>query len=204
MGKELSNLLNTTLENKPVIFACDFNKSWDSDPVNDFRERHPYMTSAYDASDKTKVSSKKLRKAGEQTNKIGERIEHTIDYIFASPHFTKTAHLELPTVEEVKRVTGENGLPCWKFPSDHFNLVADFEFNDYSPKRRARRDSDPGQSNTRPNRSQRSSAPGRPITFARNGRRDAPNAMQRSRRRLLPNQAMHDLLELCRAHGFEN
>jgi endonuclease/exonuclease/phosphatase family metal-dependent hydrolase len=133
--KELSSLLTTflTLKNMPVIFACDFNKSWESAPVQTFRTNFPNMTSAYDATDKKRVSSKKLRKAGEQTNKIGERIEHTIDYIFTSKHFTKRAHLELPTVKEVEAVTRENGLPCWKFPSDHFNLVADFDFNPNAP-----------------------------------------------------------------------
>merc|ERR1712098_998897 len=84
------------------------------------------------------VSSLKLRKAGEQTNKIGENIEHTIDYIFTSPHFKNVGYLKLPTVKYVRKVYPD-GLPCWKFPSDHFNLVADFEFTPDSisaPRRR--------------------------------------------------------------------
>lgn len=50
---------------------------------------------------------------------------HTIDYVFYSGHKIHVdAVLELPTAEEI----GEDRVPSFAYPSDHFSLCCDFKF----------------------------------------------------------------------------
>lgn len=63
------------------------------------------------------------------TWKIREDGEYcqTLDYIFYNKNVFKVMRLlEIPTVEDI----GENRVPSYRYPSDHFSLVADLNFID--------------------------------------------------------------------------
>lgn len=122
---------------KPIIFACDFNKSAKTGAYKSFmqttKNKGLTMQSAYEE-DEDRKTSVKIRRGGEQQNKIGKQIKETIDYIFFSQqHFQKVNTLQLPKVEDINKMTDDRGLPSWRFPSDHLHIVADLKLK---PKRR--------------------------------------------------------------------
>ncbi|XP_003736916.2 nocturnin isoform X1 [Drosophila pseudoobscura] len=64
----------------------------------------------------------KIREEGEEC--------HTIDYVFYTPDHLKIKNcLEFPAGEEI----GKNRTPSYRYPSDHFSLVCDFELLDGPP-----------------------------------------------------------------------
>merc|ERR1712098_815454 len=125
------------LGNRPTIFACDLNNDAKS-VVFQFFKSHTTQSldekpkerfeSVYDLEEKERFSCVKMRKGGNQSDKVGKVKNHTIDYIFYSKDgFKPKAHLEIPKKDEVLAATNGLGLPCWKYPSDHFMLAADLE-----------------------------------------------------------------------------
>merc|ERR1711964_525995 len=69
-----------------------------------------------------KYSSGKWRKGGSMIDKCRE-IYQTIDFIFHSKEFQTVNLLDYPTYAEIVAVS-TLGLPCWKYPSDHFCVGA--------------------------------------------------------------------------------
>merc|ERR1712138_222205 len=82
------------------------------------------LVSSYNLNDTQRLSSVKIRKGGDQPEKTGKFKNHTIDYIFHSKHWKTKGTLQIPLSEDVLKATNNLGLPCWKFPSDHFMLAA--------------------------------------------------------------------------------
>jgi len=59
--------------------------------------------------------------------RVGSQDKHTVDYIFyqKSKDVRVAGYLNIPTEKEVNQ---ETLLPGWEYPSDHFSLMASFEF----------------------------------------------------------------------------
>merc|ERR1712096_182004 len=87
-----------------------------------------YLSPAYPLGDKGHHSTVKWRKGGGQPAKIKPKLEtkRTIDFIFHSKAIEKKATLSIPHYDEVIAGSKGLGLPCWKYPSDHFMIGADF------------------------------------------------------------------------------
>jgi len=110
---------------KPIIFTCDFNTSVSSKTFEYFQDLNKTLTSAYDLSDTERLSTVKKRKGGDQPNKVGKEKNHTIDFIFYSQAWKCVGTLGIPHKDHVLKETNGLGMPCWRYPSDHFMLCAD-------------------------------------------------------------------------------
>ncbi|XP_050542104.1 nocturnin isoform X3 [Daktulosphaira vitifoliae] len=123
-GKDLLEFISSHTGERPTVICGDFNAE-PIEPVYNTMCSYPSLPldSAYKVSgSEPPYTSWKIR-GGE-----GE-VMHTIDYIFYTKQkLTVSAILNMPTEKDV----GENRVPSFSYPSDHFSLVSDFHFNKQS------------------------------------------------------------------------
>ncbi|XP_022900104.1 nocturnin isoform X2 [Onthophagus taurus] len=123
-GKDLIDFVSSHCGNRPVVLCGDFNAE-PSEPVYSTVTNNSFLdlSSAYADCQPPDVSpceppytTWKIRDEGE--------ICHTIDYIFYSRKKLEVdAVLELPSGEDI----GEDRVPSFCYPSDHFSLCTDFK-----------------------------------------------------------------------------
>ncbi|XP_018579582.1 nocturnin isoform X2 [Anoplophora glabripennis] len=126
-GKDLLQFISKHCGSRPLILAGDFN----AEPIEPIyntilSDSHLGLSSAYANCDTNPKLSSAEREPPYTTWKIRDEGEvcHTIDYVFYSKDSLEVdAVLELPTEEEI----GENRVPSFAYPSDHFSLVCDFK-----------------------------------------------------------------------------
>ncbi|GIY96936.1 nocturnin [Caerostris extrusa] len=119
-GKDLMDFIKAYSGNNPVIITGDFNAN-PCEPIyqaliND--DTYP-LDSAYRYLSNTNAEPRyttwKIREDGEYCQ--------TLDYIFYTCNsFAVENVLQIPTGEDI----GEGRVPSYRYPSDHFSLVADF------------------------------------------------------------------------------
>ncbi|XP_068913744.1 nocturnin isoform X5 [Tenebrio molitor] len=134
-GKDLLQFVGQHCGGRPVVLCGDFN----AEPVEPvygtvLADEHLNLGSAYADCDTSNVNSA-AREPPYTTWKIRDEGEvcHTIDYVFYKKDSLEVeAVLELPTGEEI----GEDRVPSFSYPSDHFSLVCDFKIGD-QPKKAA-------------------------------------------------------------------
>ncbi|XP_015908367.1 nocturnin isoform X3 [Parasteatoda tepidariorum] len=123
-GKDLMDFIKVFSGNSPVILTGDFNAN-PAEPVykivlND--DINP-LDSAY------RYLNNKRTEPAYTTWKIREDGEYcqTLDYIFFSRNSFEVSNLlQLPSCEDI----GEGRVPSYKYPSDHFSLVADLDLSE--------------------------------------------------------------------------
>lgn len=114
----------------PVIFACDFNTNTTTKAYQAFEEKNqkigPQMISSYKTAGsgrETSYTTSKWRKGGPQLDKLGKTTQ-TIDFIFYSQKdWDVRSTLSIPDQSTLEPLL----MPGWRYPSDHFSLVADLE-----------------------------------------------------------------------------
>eukprot|EP00735_Rhodelphis_limneticus_P013890 TRINITY_DN7851_c0_g1::TRINITY_DN7851_c0_g1_i1::g.23813::m.23813 TRINITY_DN7851_c0_g1::TRINITY_DN7851_c0_g1_i1::g.23813 ORF type:complete len:378 (-),score=22.23,sp/A8MS41/CCR4D_ARATH/29.72/5e-32,Exo_endo_phos/PF03372.18/1.3e-17 TRINITY_DN7851_c0_g1_i1:44-1039(-) len=136
----------------PIILGGDFNTLPDALPYRYLMERsldinipeiaeYPYLIPySLDEMEKAPVElfsaySTLMQKEPDFTNYVGPSIDRsekfigTLDYIFYTQGLRPTSVLRIPVQSdlEAKKIVG---LPTGQFPSDHFSLVAEFEFEE--------------------------------------------------------------------------
>lgn len=139
MAKKIKELLsepyNRNGDMRPLVYAADFNTNPGTETFKEFYNiTKGVMTSAYDNLDmdkpaegkpvytnKTPDTSFKSRKGGNQFAKC-QPIGQAIDFIFHSNQWKCTHTL---SVIELLKLCADFGLPNWKYPSDHFMIMAD-------------------------------------------------------------------------------
>lgn len=135
-GKDLLQFINNHYNNRPVIVCGDFNAE-PTEPVYNIFTNNDFLklSSAY-ADSNLYMQDVVYREPPYTTWKIREEGEvcHTIDYIFYSNEDMEVdAVLDFPTEEEI----GEDRVPSFKYPSDHFSLVCDLKFKNTKRKKSA-------------------------------------------------------------------
>ncbi|RZB38607.1 Exo endo phos domain containing protein, partial [Asbolus verrucosus] len=125
-GKDLLQFIAQHCGNRPVVVCGDFNAE-PVEPIYNTMLTDKYLSlgSAYADCDSWNLNSV-AREPPYTTWKIRDEGEvcHTIDYIFYKKNKLEVeAVLELPTGEEI----GEDRVPSFAYPSDHFSLVCDFK-----------------------------------------------------------------------------
>ncbi|GFX77500.1 nocturnin [Trichonephila clavipes] len=123
-GRDLLDFIKAHSGNNPVIVTGDFNAN-PSEPVYHTLTKDDTfpLDSAY------RYLNNKKTEPPYTTWKIREDGEYcqTLDYIFFTRFsFEVESVLQLPTVEDI----GEGRVPSYRYPSDHFALVADFLLNE--------------------------------------------------------------------------
>lgn len=118
-GKDVLNFIQCNRKDRPVIVCGDFNAEC-SEPVYSVMTTNPTLplSSAYyqKGNKEPLYTTWKIREEGE--------ICHTIDYIFYSRgNFDVLSLLNLPSAEQI----GEDRVPSYSYPSDHFSLVSELE-----------------------------------------------------------------------------
>lgn len=124
-GKDLLQFVAQNSGSRPVVICGDFNAE-PVEPIYNTMLSDEYLSlgSAYADCDSSNANSA-TREPPYTTWKIRDEGEvcHTIDYIFYKKGSLEVeAVLELPTGEEI----GEDRVPSFSYPSDHFSLVCDF------------------------------------------------------------------------------
>ncbi|XP_076360021.1 nocturnin-like isoform X2 [Tachypleus tridentatus] len=124
-GKDLLEFIRLHHDQRPVIITGDFNaEPWE--PV--YRTLTTYaelrLDSAYahlgNEHEEPPYTTWKIRVEGE--------VCHTLDYIFFSKDTLELLSLLVfPRGEDI----GENRVPSYRYSSDHFSLVCDFNFKQY-------------------------------------------------------------------------
>ncbi|CAH0545835.1 unnamed protein product [Brassicogethes aeneus] len=125
-GKDLLNFVAENSGHRPVVLCGDFN----AEPVEPvystiINSQNLEISSAYADCNNSNIGSAE-REPPYTTWKIRDEGEicHTIDYIFYTKNNLEVESvLEFPTGEEI----GENRIPSFSYPSDHFSLVADLK-----------------------------------------------------------------------------
>ncbi|XP_008190601.1 nocturnin isoform X3 [Tribolium castaneum] len=125
-GKDLLQFVSQHCGPRPVVICGDFN----AEPIEPIystilSDEYLNLGSAYADCDSSSANSA-AREPPYTTWKIRDEGEvcHTIDYIFYKKGCLEVeAVLELPTGEEI----GEDRVPSFSYPSDHFSLVCDFK-----------------------------------------------------------------------------
>lgn len=119
-GRDLVEFVRSHYGNRPLILAGDFNAE-PSEPVYSSMVGHDdlQLESSYsylnNRREEPAYTTWKIREEGEMC--------HTIDYVFFSKRdFDVCQILKLPTGEEI----GEDRIPSFQYPSDHFSLACDF------------------------------------------------------------------------------
>ncbi|XP_076316224.1 nocturnin-like [Tachypleus tridentatus] len=121
-GKDLLELVKGHYDRRPVIITGDFNAE-STEPV--WRTMttclKPRLDSAYahysNRYEEPPYTTWKIREEGEFC--------HTLDYIFFDKDSLELdSLLDLPREEDI----GEDRVPSFRYPSDHFSLVCDFCF----------------------------------------------------------------------------
>lgn len=126
-GKDLLNFINSHSNNRPTIICGDFNAE-PIEPVYStiLMDNQMGLSSAYADCDSNKNGLNSAEREPPYTSwKIRDEGEicHTIDYIFYTKNkLDVEGVLEFPTGDEI----GENRVPSYIYPSDHFSLVCDF------------------------------------------------------------------------------
>lgn len=128
-GKDLLHFISTHCDNKPVILCGDFNAE-PTEPIYDtiLTNQRFKFSSAYAGCGLSHGESSAEREPSYTTWKIREEGEvcHTIDYVFYSQDNMKVeAVLNFPNDEQI----GQDRVPSFLYPSDHFSLVCDFKLN---------------------------------------------------------------------------
>lgn len=123
-GRDLMDFIKLYSGNYPVIITGDFNAN-PSEPVYQslIRDDTYPLDSAY------RYLSNKMLEPPYTTWKIREDSEYcqTLDYIFFTRNSLKVdSVLQLPTSEDI----GEGRVPSYRYPSDHFALVADLHITE--------------------------------------------------------------------------
>jgi len=94
---------------RTVIYGCDLNTPTNSQSYIDVA-LDKTITSAYKHDPKNRrVSAAKLRKSGDQLEKVGVLDKQTIDFIFHSPKVKCVQTLQLPLFKTVNDATGGRG-----------------------------------------------------------------------------------------------
>lgn len=115
-GRNFMDIAKTMSNGCPIIVGGDFN----AEPVEAvYRLFENEFVSAYKSAgglnQEPPYTTWKIRPRGEMC--------HTIDYIWHSKDSIQPVTLlQFPSGDEI----GENRLPSWSYPSDHFSLVCDF------------------------------------------------------------------------------
>lgn len=126
-GKDLLNFIGQHCDFRPLILCGDFNAEPTEPVYNTVVADSPLgIASAYADCDTNSKLSSAEREPPYTTWKIRDEGEicHTIDYVFYSKRNLEIeAILELPTGDEI----GEDRVPSFSYPSDHFSLVCDFK-----------------------------------------------------------------------------
>lgn len=125
-GKDLLQFINNHYNNRPVIICGDFNAE-PNEPVYNIMVNNDLikLSSAY-ADSNLYTQDVVYREPPYTTWKIREEGEvcHTIDYIFyGNEDMEVDAVLDFPTAQEI----GEDRVPSFSYPSDHFSLVCDLK-----------------------------------------------------------------------------
>lgn len=124
-GAYLASYLEEHVKDKPLIVSGDFNAE-DTEPVYQVFSHSPLkLSSAY--RDATGTDNEPLyttwKIRGSSRGSTEREVQRTIDYIWYSRETLKmVSTLAVPTGEEI----GEDRVPSYSYPSDHFSLAADF------------------------------------------------------------------------------
>ncbi|XP_072400714.1 nocturnin isoform X2 [Diabrotica undecimpunctata] len=125
-GKDLLQFVKANSQDLPLILCGDFNAEPTEPLYSTVLDNSLQLGSAYADCDTDPRISSAEREPAYTTWKIrGEgEVCHTIDYMFYSKNKLELeAVLDMPTGEEI----GENRVPSFSYPSDHFSLVCDFK-----------------------------------------------------------------------------
>merc|ERR1711964_445063 len=173
-AKFIANLVTMLADSglRPAL-GLDFNSNYKEKVIKTFKDGAKHMVSAYeqikelekayDLYKKLKLTEKtahepdvngdapmtawKNRLFGEQLEKAGKQFKEELDYIFYEQKaWEVTRVLKVPH----RKVIEECKMPGWKYPSDHFMIMAELELHDMAkllPEAKARL-SKPSVSNT--------------------------------------------------------
>ncbi|KAF5272703.1 hypothetical protein FQA39_LY07730 [Lamprigera yunnana] len=126
-GKDLLNFISKHFGNRPTILSGDFN----AEPTEAVYQtilngEYTNFSSAYATCENFNGLCSAEREPPYTTWKIREEGEicHTIDYVFYNKDCMDVeAVLDFPSGDEI----GQDRIPSYLYPSDHFSLVCDFK-----------------------------------------------------------------------------
>lgn len=125
-GKDLLQFISDYCNDRPVIVCGDFNAEPTEPVYSTFINNDLIKFSSAYADSNLYREDVVNREPPYTTWKIREEGEvcHTIDYIFYGKEDMEVETvLDFPSEEEI----GENRVPSFSYPSDHFSLVCDFK-----------------------------------------------------------------------------
>lgn len=124
-GKDLLEFISSHYNSRPLLVCGDFNAEPTEPVYSTVINSNLKLSSAY-ADSNLYTQDMSCREPPFTTWKIREEGEvcHTIDYVFYSrKDMDVEAVLDLPAEEEI----GEDRVPSFSYPSDHFSLVCDLK-----------------------------------------------------------------------------
>ncbi|KAF2892734.1 hypothetical protein ILUMI_13440 [Ignelater luminosus] len=124
-GKDLLQFISNHCDNRPIILCGDFNAEPTEPVYSTILSNQLFAFSSAYAGSQEDVSNSADGEPLYTTWKIREEGEvcHTIDYVFYSKNAMDVeAVLDFPSSEDI----GEDRVPSFLYPSDHFSLVCDF------------------------------------------------------------------------------
>lgn len=125
-GKDLLQFISNHYNGRPVVVCGDFNAEPTEPVYNTFINNDLIKFASAYADSNLYIQDVVYREPPYTTWKIREEGEvcHTIDYIFyGGDDMEVEAVLDFPSEEEI----GEDRVPSFSYPSDHFSLVCDLK-----------------------------------------------------------------------------